>query len=79
MASKARFLGVVGATAGLFIGMSAPVSAQTASTVSTDASNEGEILVTARRDTERLIDVPATVSVLTSETLARTGVVRRAG
>ena len=76
MASKARFLGVVGATAGLFIGMNAPVSAQTASSVAAEPSNEGEILVTARRDTERLIDVPATVSVLTSETLARTGVVR---
>jgi iron complex outermembrane receptor protein len=70
---KARFLGVAGATAGLFIGLSAPVLAQTAAAADAD---EGEILVTARRDSERLVDVPATVNVLTSETLARTGVVR---
>jgi iron complex outermembrane receptor protein len=72
---KARFLSVAGATAGLFVGLSAPVSAQSVIAAATPA-NDGEILVTARRDTERLIDVPATVNVLTSETLARTGVVR---
>jgi iron complex outermembrane receptor protein len=72
---KARFLSVAGATAGLFVGLSAPVSAQAVIAAATPA-NDGEILVTARRDTERLIDVPATVNVLTSETLARTGVVR---
>ena len=70
---KARLLGVVGATAGLFIGLSAPTLAQTAAAAVAD---EGEILVTARRDSERLVDVPATVNVLTSETLARTGVIR---
>ena len=36
----------------------------------------GEILVTARRNSERLIDVPATVSVVTAETLAATGTFR---
>ena len=55
-------LGQVSASAG-----AAPAAAE---------ANEGEILVTARRQSERLIDVPASVSVLTSETLARTGVVR---
>ena len=72
---KARFLSVAGATAGIFVGLPAPVSAQ-AVTAAANPANDGEILVTARRDTERLIDVPATVNVLTSETLARTGVVR---
>ncbi|MEY4849785.1 MAG: hypothetical protein RLZZ331_789, partial [Pseudomonadota bacterium] len=36
----------------------------------------GEILVTARRNSERLIDVPASVSVVTAETLAATGTFR---
>jgi iron complex outermembrane recepter protein len=60
-------------TVGLMALWTLPAAAQT-----TVAANEAdsEILVTARRDTERLIDVPASVSVLTSETLARTGVVR---
>ena len=56
-----------------------PAAAATSSptpVVAAETTNEGEILVTARRETERLIDVPASVSVLTSETLARTGVVR---
>ncbi|WP_235927641.1 TonB-dependent receptor [Sandarakinorhabdus rubra] len=42
-----------------------------------DAEAEGgEILVTARRSSERLIDVPASVSVITAETLAATGTFR---
>jgi iron complex outermembrane recepter protein len=39
-----------------------------------EAAAEGEIIVTARRQNERLIDVPASVSVLSAETLAKTGV-----
>ncbi|GLR46364.1 TonB-dependent receptor [Sphingomonas astaxanthinifaciens] len=35
---------------------------------------DSDIIVTARRQAERLIDVPASVSVISSETLARTGV-----
>ena len=57
-----------------------PAAAQTTASAAAPAgaitNDEGEILVTARRDTERLVDVPASISVLTSETLARTGVVR---
>ncbi len=70
-------LGVVGVAA-LAAGIAAPTRAQTAAASSTAAADagEGEILVTARRQTERLIDVPASVTVLTSETLARTGVTR---
>jgi iron complex outermembrane receptor protein len=57
--------------------LAAPAAAQTAaSTQATAAGSESEILVTARRDTERLIDVPASVSVLTAQTLARTGVTK---
>ena len=39
-------------------------------------ADSSEILVTARRNSERLIDVPATVSVVTAETLAATGTFR---
>lgn len=35
---------------------------------------EGEILVTARRQNERLIDVPASVTVLSADVIAKTGV-----
>ncbi len=38
------------------------------------AADDGVILVTARRQSERLIDVPASVSVLTADTIAKTGV-----
>ncbi|MFZ4690285.1 MAG: TonB-dependent receptor [Polymorphobacter sp.] len=69
---KARLLAV----ASVFAGLAAPALAQTPVAAAAAVEDEGEILVTARRDTERLIDVPATVNVLTSETLARTGVVR---
>ncbi|MEN9931531.1 MAG: hypothetical protein RIS17_104 [Pseudomonadota bacterium] len=49
------------------------LSQQTADTATVD---DGEILVTARRSSERLIDVPATVSVITADTLAATGTFR---
>lgn len=38
------------------------------------APAEGEILVTARRQNERLIDVPASVTVLSADVIAKTGV-----
>ena len=63
--------------AGLLLGVSllaaGPALAQQTAETDTDS---GEILVTARRSAERLIDVPATVSVITSETLAATGTFR---
>ncbi len=64
------------ATSLLALLAAAPALAQSAPAAVTGAAEEGEILVTARRSTERLIDVPASVSVLTGETLARTGVNR---
>ena len=38
------------------------------------ASDGSEIVVTARRQNERLIDVPASVTVLTADMIAKTGV-----
>ncbi len=40
------------------------------------ATDETEILVTARRTTEKLSDVPASITVLTADTIARTGATR---
>lgn len=50
--------------------LATPVAAQETE----EGASEGDIIVTARRQSERLVDVPASVSVLTSETLERTGV-----
>jgi iron complex outermembrane recepter protein len=44
-----------------------------------EATDAGDIIVTARRQNERLIDVPASVTVITGETLARTGIQRAEG
>ena len=49
----------------------APAMAQDAAGAKSD--DGGEIIVTARRQSERLQDVPASVAVLTSTALARTG------
>jgi iron complex outermembrane recepter protein len=49
---------------------SAPAFAQAAE----DGAGEGDIIVTARRQNERLIDVPASVTVITADTLAKSGV-----
>lgn len=38
-----------------------------------EAENSGDIIITARRQNERLIDVPASVAVLSAATLERTG------
>ncbi|WP_296679945.1 TonB-dependent receptor, partial [Novosphingobium sp.] len=55
---------------------SAPAMAQDAAPTGTTASadeDEGAIIVTARRQNERLQDVPASVAVLTAAALERTG------
>lgn len=54
--------------------LGAPVAAQEANVTADGATDE--IIVTARRNAERLQDVPATVSVITAETLAATGTFR---
>lgn len=57
-----------------------PATAQEAANPAADTSattpDEGSIIVTARRQNERLQDVPASVAVLTSATLERTGATR---
>jgi iron complex outermembrane recepter protein len=51
--------------------VSGPAFAQTESS---DDASSGEIIVTARRQNERLIEVPASVTVLTADLLSKTGV-----
>ena len=53
--------------------VSVPAVAQEAPAASTADEDEGAIIVTARRQNERLQDVPASVAVLTAGTLDRTG------
>jgi len=60
------------------LAVAAPAFAQ-APAAADSAETPTEIVVTARRQNERLIDVPASVTVLTAETLARTGVTDAAG
>jgi iron complex outermembrane recepter protein len=50
---------------------SAPAFAQSAEEESADS---GDIIVTARRQNERLVEVPASVTVITADTLAKSGV-----
>ncbi len=52
---------------------SAPVQAQEATALNAATPDDGAIIVTARRQNERLQDVPASVSVLTAASLERTG------
>ena len=62
----------------LLAGMSATAFAAPAFAQSAQAADDsatGDIIVTARRQNERLIDVPASVTVITADTLAKTGVV----
>jgi len=65
-------------TASVITFAAAPALAQTASTPQADATDEGDsgIIVTARRQNERLQDVPASVAVITSDAIARTGAVK---
>lgn len=65
----------------LLSGLSAISLAQSARAqdVQPAAEETGDIIVTARRQSERLIDVPASVTVLTADTLAKTGVVNAQG
>jgi iron complex outermembrane recepter protein len=57
------------------LSMSALVATPALAQVAATENDSGEIVVTARRQNERLIDVPASVTVLTADTLAKTGVV----
>ncbi len=72
-----RLLLASGAALGA-IALAAPASAQSAPAADEAAQTEGEggIIVTARRQSETLAEVPASVTVFTAETLAKTGVQR---
>ena len=52
----------------------APLSVQTASSDSSTAPQSGEILVTARKRQENIVDTPLSISAYSSETLANRGV-----
>ncbi len=64
--TKIALLGSIAATAITAM----PAAAQDAG----QGVSEGDIIVTARRQNERLVDVPASITVLTSDTLDKTGV-----
>jgi len=51
-----------------------PALAQTVSDDGADAGNSGDIIVTAQRRSERLLDVPMTITALSAETLEKSGV-----
>ena len=70
-----RLLLASGAALGA-IAVSAPAAAQSAPDAEPTAESTGEIMVTARRQSETLADVPAAVTVFTAEALAKTGVQR---
>ena len=58
-------------------GLASPVLAQEAPQADAAApADDGGIIVTARRQNERLQDVPASVAVITADALARTGAVK---
>ena len=61
------------ATAATLPLLAAPAMAQSAPDAAETAEDENAIIVTARRQSERLQDVPASVSVLTAAALERTG------
>lgn len=58
------------------IALAAPAAAQDAPAAAPAAEDDNAIIVTARRQSESLADVPASVTVLSADTLAKTGVQR---
>lgn len=58
------------------IAFASPAFAQSAPTTQPAAEEEGGIVVTARRQSESVADVPAAITVFGAETLAKTGVQR---
>ena len=71
--SASNSIGKLASAASLFAMLAAaqPAFAQSAESAATE--DDGAIIVTARRQEERLQDVPASVAVLTATTLERTG------
>lgn len=58
------------------IALATPAMAQDAPAAAPAAEDDNAIIVTARRQSESLADVPASVTVLSADTLAKTGVQR---
>ena len=63
-------------TACALAGAATPALAQEAPQANAAANDDGGIIVTARRQNERLQDVPASVAVITAAALERTGAVK---
>ena len=74
MRSKPGLLMAVAAVAIAATAQSAAAQTAAAADTATPGEGESEIVVTALRQNQKLQDVPASVTVFTAETLARTGV-----
>jgi iron complex outermembrane receptor protein len=72
---KFRLTLATGAALGA-IALAVPAAAQDAPAGTTAAEDENAIIVTARRQSESLADVPASVTVLGADAIAKTGVQR---
>ncbi len=64
------------ASAAMAAALPATAAAASTNAPGAAATDVTEVIVVARRQSERLIDVPAAVTVLSSETIARTGVTK---
>ncbi|HRE42370.1 MAG TPA: TonB-dependent receptor [Terricaulis sp.] len=60
----------------ILAGMALPASAQTAESTAAAAAEESEIVVTAQRRAERLVDVPISLTAVDGGALADAGVIR---
>ena len=68
-----RIRGMAGATSVLALMLATGVSAQTAEAAA-DTATEGEIIVTAQKRSESLRNVPISITALTGDTLAASGI-----
>ncbi|PNU02622.1 TonB-dependent receptor [Novosphingobium guangzhouense] len=72
---KAGFLAISSSVLGLSVGFAPPAMAQDATPAAGVAVEGGDIIVTARRREERLVDVPIAVSSFSGDQLAKAGAV----
>ncbi|MCK0098231.1 TonB-dependent receptor [Qipengyuania sp. S6317L1] len=68
-----RHVSMLSAASFIALAVAAPSHAQTVTTADEAQEDDTAIIVTARRQNERLQDVPASVSVLTADALQKTG------
>lgn len=71
---KFKTILAIGAAAGAMLPLT-PAMAQDTETATDDGAEDSGIIVTARRQSEQLQDVPASVSVITADALEKTGAV----